>query len=903
MTDTVDRASQLLDAYAKALQRFESGLPLGWQAASHANRHFTWRVMSPKDLELPTQGWKLHVSASLVEAVDLVETVLPVLTEFELTFKVPATLDGVLRINTEQAGGTQIGKVLTVYPSADEVLRALVERLDATWLPTDPPSIPSDLPVGSSGALWIRYGAFTAESSLDALGRPQSMLIGPDGQTYADVRGTSSTQPDWAPAAPVAIATRPDDTRVGAVMEIGGQRFLPMRTLSVTRRGRLLLAMRHPDCTLAVVRVAFPGVDYDSSGSDSVIRLHGEYEALTMLRGARIGPELLAYDPVINALAFQDLGASQFAQLDPRIQLSRLHEVARLVSRLHERGLVHRDLKLLNVMDGPAGLRLIDFETAAAIGVQDPPGAGTNGYVAPEGRYATAETSYDVYSLGACLAHIELGYPPGSVLSDDGPGRLVALMKLRGKNTAAHIVAQLAHPLAIRRPSAERAADLLEERTPAMLAEHDANRRTGDSVKDSQWVMQAAVGAGLASRSFKADHPDGHYWRNSHWLADLPCEGINLGAAGIIIGLASVDAAHGRTDFDGDIAGAASWLAGRPGSPQAHGLFTGNSGVALALAVAGRRLGRDDFLVAARRRMELAATHSLADYDLFSGSAGIVLAGSLLQAITGESWPLDLVHDQAERTKNAASSEDGLVTWPTSELFDRSRRTYLGAAHGAAGTALALTVHGRAVGDQELLAIGEQCLSAIATNGMTKDRGNILATTTGVVLAPSTWCHGVAGFLWCLIQAFPDAGDLADPKRSAVNALAGAAPGWATPTLCHGTAGALEVWRMVHGHGPASVEGLAAQRELEAVAALRILQQRRDGNSVWSSEDPREITPDLWVGFLGPAASLAVHTAGSADALISAGWLTTCASRSRATSVGVPSRATTLQASGSHPPR
>ena len=51
--------------------------------------------------------------------------------------------------------------------------------------------------------------------------------------------------------------------------------------------------------------------------------------------------------------------------------------------------------------------------------------------------------------------------------------------------------------------------------------------------------------------------------------------------------------------------------------------------------------------------------------------------------------------------------------------------------------------------------------------------------------------------------------------------------------------------------------------------------QRRKGLSAWSSEDPQVFTPDLWLGFLGPASSLAMHTADHRGALLSRTWLQT----------------------------
>jgi len=75
----------------------------------------------------------------------------------------------------------------------------------------------------------------------------------------------------------------------------------------------------------------------------------------------------------------------------------------------------------------------------------------------------------------------------------------------------------------------------------------------------------------------------------------------------------------------------------------------------------------------------------------------------------------------------------------------------------------------------------------------------------------------------------------------------------------------------------AEVAQLAGQRAAEAVAILRILQQRTSAGTVWSSEDPSIVTPDLWVGFLGPAVSVALHSGGVGHTVISPQWLRRCA--------------------------
>jgi hypothetical protein len=95
-----------------------------------------------------------------------------------------------------------------------------------------------------------------------------------------------------------------------------------------------------------------------------------------------------------------------------------------------------------------------------------------------------------------------------------------------------------------------------------------------------------------------------------------------------------------------------------------------------------------------------------------------------------------------------------------------------------------------------------------------------------------------------------------------------------SPTFCHGLAGQLELCRMldvVPRHRTP-----ARHRAARIAAVFRLLQQRRKGLIAWSSEDPDIFTPDLWIGFLGPATALAMSLTRGCDPLLSGPWLRRC---------------------------
>jgi hypothetical protein len=97
------------------------------------------------------------------------------------------------------------------------------------------------------------------------------------------------------------------------------------------------------------------------------------------------------------------------------------------------------------------------------------------------------------------------------------------------------------------------------------------------------------------------------------------------------------------------------------------------------------------------------------------------------------------------------------------------------------------------------------------------------------------------------------------------------APAVGTPTYCHGLAGQLELWRMLSA-APRFAE-LAEAQAGKAARALRILNLTTAGRRIWASDKPEIVTPDLWVGFLGPATALAMHAAQARHALLSPFWL------------------------------
>ncbi|SFP71721.1 Protein kinase domain-containing protein [Amycolatopsis arida] len=421
---------------------FAATLPLppeGWREEQLG----IWRSLRPESAALPAQGWKIHVSAGLDNADRVLRTAHRYCLDRGIAFKHLRTRSILLSRNSKYAPRAASGKLITIYPVDDEQFSRVLAELSAALDGEPGPYILSDLRYGA-GPLFVRYGGFL-QRWMEADGARVLAISRPDGTLVPDRREPRFSVPDWVEL-PECLAPHV------AARRAGDPAAFPYRvtsSLHFSNGGGVYLARRLADDQEVVLKEARPYAGLDRDRTDAVARLRREYEVLYRLRGIpgipaahdlfavwehlflamekvegrALGPWLARHYPLIR----HEPGEREIADYTRRA-LALVDRVARLLDRVHERGVVFGDLHALNILvdedgdDTVSSVSLIDFEMAFPVDSPGRPALGAPGFRAPRDRTGFA---IDHHALAALKLWIFLPLNP---LLELAPGKLPALV-------------------------------------------------------------------------------------------------------------------------------------------------------------------------------------------------------------------------------------------------------------------------------------------------------------------------------------------------------------------------------------------------------------------------------------------------------------------------------------------
>ena len=410
----------VLHAGRAALSTFriaERSLPDGWQRRDQHD----WFVLSSPRPRLPAQGWKIHVSACLDNAERVLAAVWEYCVPREIDFKFLRSRAELLARVSKYAPRGHSGKLVTIYPgdesACETILRELGEILDG-----EPnPYILSDLRWGR-GPLYVRYGAFAGRYCVGPDGTPVPAIADPNGTLVPDRRDPVFRVPPWVT---LPAFLEPHLAARNAVT-VAGLPYTIDRVLHFSNGGGLYAGRDTRTGEPVVLKEGRPHAGIDAHGDDAVRRIEREHDVLQRLAGIPgipavhelfwlgehrfLAMEFIDGRPLNRAIVARyplgdsAAGPAEYARYTDWA-LSLYRPIESTVEAMHERGIVHGDLHLFNIMVRGEGeheeprIALLDFEVAAPAEAATRPGLGNPGFSPPPG---TTGPAVDRYAL-ACL--------------------------------------------------------------------------------------------------------------------------------------------------------------------------------------------------------------------------------------------------------------------------------------------------------------------------------------------------------------------------------------------------------------------------------------------------------------------------------------------------------------------
>ena len=818
-----------------------------------------------------TQGWKIHLTAVPVEAIALLEVVIPILKQADVAFKLAESQTALIRLNDGSFGATQIGKFITIYPETDDIACALTLQILAATEGFNGPQITSDLWLG--GIVYARFGAFNPILHRNRLGQLERKIVSDDGVLINDSYATPSRKSK----SPLMQLVKDYSAAASLTTTKGlfGPGYLLTDVLQAHAKGSVFRAvdLRNPK-TLAgvVIKEGRFKCCSDAYGRDITDRLQHQFQLHNTLSGIVPTPKAMDCFEVHNNryLVIEYVSGKDFSAdigvpwLDrtheqKRIVLGRFTRVARSLLSLHDCGLVHRDLKPSNIrIDADEKVWLLDLELAHAIDAKNVPFLqGTPGYMSPQqekGKHPCFAD--DVYSFGCCLFHVLSGVHPQALpalLAKESQEAIQSQLQ----SVPLQLVALISLCCAARpidRPTTGQLLQILIDICDGFTAVEDSQ-----IAKRRHRVSKAEIEKSLleCSASLADDmlvDPASGLWL-SHSLDNPGTTEVlisaNRGVAGGVYASSRMIKAGFATQKLRSRAETATrfLLADAETSDSAMpGLHFGQAGVAVALTEA-IHTGLVDDSPKVRQRISKALNHPLDWPDVTHGAAGQGIAA--LQCASMLNNRTFLI--EARRCADyLVSRQEADGSWVMPAGVDgMSGYTYYGFAHGLAGIIYFLAACSTRLGESAYEAAarrGTDCLT----------RGAIFSGDLTVVNWPwgprnpamwNWWCHGSVGISLAYLAMFEltQEKSFADIATRALESIPAHLRSLSVGQ-CHGLAGIGEVYLEARRVLKSSKW---REKAFDVAHQIILLSNHSESGCTWSVDDSKQPTADLMVGNAG----------------------------------------------------
>ena len=410
-------------------------VPGGWRHVPGEQ----WMHYAPENLQLPLQGWKVHVSARLQDVERTLDAVWEYCVPHGIAFKYLRNEAVLVMVNSKAAPRGSSGKLVTIYPTDEAQLELVLKELNEVLQGVEGPYILSDLRY-ADGPLFVRYGAFVSRHCLSPAGERVLAIEDANGTLVPDHRGPTFVTPPWVQL-PDFLQPHLDARNAVTTNDLA---YTIDGVIQFSNGGGVYLGHHNETGDRVVLKEGRPYAGLDMSGRDAVARIAHERDILEQLAGLdavprthdylQLGDHHFLVQEHIDSVSLQRELVRRYPLTHPDATeadkaryaewaTAMIAKVGEAVGQLHERGVVFCDLHPDNLLlDVNGKLTLIDFEVATRAEDRARSTLAHPGYAAPQGRQGV---DVDRYAL-ACIA-LGVYAPQATILLNLHPGKAFQL--------------------------------------------------------------------------------------------------------------------------------------------------------------------------------------------------------------------------------------------------------------------------------------------------------------------------------------------------------------------------------------------------------------------------------------------------------------------------------------------
>jgi serine/threonine protein kinase len=730
-------------------------IPLNWEIG----KHDIFLCASPTGVELPLQGFKIHVSATSVTAMEVLRRVIPVCVDHRAPFKAIADPLMLEMMTSKNCARGASGKFMTIYPSNLEHFTAIIEALDRATAGLAGPYILSDKRYRDNKVLFYRYGGFAPRKLINVFGEKVPVISTTGGRLVPDDR-----TPYFQLPADIRDPFESETQKSQAQVRLNG-RYLVQAALVHSNTGGVYKALDEKTGRIVIIKEARPLINVTRNGNhDAIGMLQKESRVLERLGDTGYTPQLIDYfqewehfflvEELVEGIPLSSYRARKEAALifrrnyteqDVKQFCSRIAcitaSLIRALEAFHSRGVVMGDVSPYNIIIQPdtLSLKVIDFETAHLLHEAESPDMllFTPGFVSPSRQNGARLTPQDdFYSLGSVIYSLIIPVQQLFVLSSASTDLFIDEISrdFRLPSSIKELI------LALFDGDASRAANLAAcmnceqfELPPAAPPRTHGRAEIRQTIQRMSDYILSTTDTRREDRLWPADY---------RLLSTNPLN-VAYGAVGTALFL---KAAHREIPEH-----VYHWLDQQQLSTDTYppGLFSGLAGIAWGLEELGLK-------EKAGKAIDLAYQSPLLHEspDVFFGAAGVGFSSLYFFRRTGEGRFLEKAREIGELLAARASRDENGSHWTNVDGI-----TYFGHCHGNSGIALFLLNLYEATGEPKYLSLATAGLEYEIAHARIGEDSAAWYRAKGDSLEVPYWRFGSAGVGSALIRFASVLGD------------------------------------------------------------------------------------------------------------------------------------------------